>query len=364
MLSTAQHTPCRNSEFEDAMMQGIGQARSGNYANAIHCLERAYTLKKHDPSALIYLGEAYLKTGRLHESIQVFHFIRYIRTVLTGMMQILESLQAIQPKKISGWLLMGSAKSGLGDSAGALIAYNHALEIDKNNVAALVNGGTVLRDLGQLDAALSRLKRACKIAPNIPEAFYNLGDIYYAFERFDEAEKAAQSAVNVSPSMSAAHVLRVIALEGALAHRQALEAAEYGLSLCPKSYGLHYERARMLRLVGDLLEAEEEFKRCTTPSFYSISQGVRPTTVAYAHNEFATLLSQLGREKEARKHWRKSVQVDPTFAQGWVNAAAADDGLEESLSMYMKAVTLSPGLVEAWINIGQVAAASSLSFGH
>lgn len=52
-------------------MQGIRQVRSGQYAVAIPCLERAHELQKHDSSALLYLGEAYLKTGRLKESIQV-----------------------------------------------------------------------------------------------------------------------------------------------------------------------------------------------------------------------------------------------------------------------------------------------------
>ena len=251
---------------------------------------------------------------------------------------------------------MGSAKSQLGDNEGALIAYNHALTIDQHNVAALVNGGTALRDLGQLDRALSRLLRAAQIAPKVPEVFYNLGDIHFAFDRFDKADEAAKIAINLSPSMSAAHVLRVLALEGSLNYQDALRAAEYGISQTPLHFGLNYERARMLRLVGNLQRAEEAFQKCTTPSFYRNAEHVRPSTIAYAHNEYAALLSQIGREKEARKHWRRSVQVDPSFAQGWVNAASIEDGFEESLGMYIRAVALSPGLVEAWINIGQVCA--------
>ncbi len=267
---------------------------------------------------------------------------------------MLELRQRLDPQTTTGWLLLGSAKSRLGDNDGALIAYNAALGIDKENIAALVNGGTCLRDLGQLEAALSRLLRACKLAPNVPEAMYNVGDIHLALEQFDAAENAASVAINLSPSMSAAHVLKVVALEGALRYDEGLRAAERGLSQNPSHFGLQYERARMLRLVGKLADAEAVFKKCTSPSFYHHSEGVRPSSVAYAHNEYAALLSQLGRNEDARKHWRKSVEVDPTFAQGWVNAASHEDGLEHSLAMYQRAVALSPGLVEGWINIGQV----------
>ena len=267
---------------------------------------------------------------------------------------MLELLQRHEPQKTTGWLLLGSAKSRLGDTEGALIAYNAALAIDKENIAALVNGGTCLRDLGQPEAALSRLLRACKLAPNVPEAIYNVGDIYLALEQFDAAENAASVAIKISPSMPAAHVLRVVALEGALRYEEALRAAQRGLSQNPSNFGLQYEVARMLRLVGKLADAETAFKKCTSPRLYDHSEGVRPSSIAYAHNEYAALLSQLGRNEDARKHWRKSVEVDPTFAQGWVNAASHEDGLEQSLAMYQRAVALSPGLVEGWINIGQV----------
>ncbi len=263
-------------------------------------------------------------------------------------------LQTLDPQKITGWLLLGSARSRVGDNQGALAAYNAALAIDNGNIAALVNGGTCLRDLGQPEAALSRLLQASRLAPHVPEAIYNVGDIYLALERFGAAENAASAAIKLSPSMSAAHVLRIISLEGALQYDEALRAAQLGVFQNPSHYGLHYERARMLRLVGKLADAEAAFKKCTSPSFYHKAEGVRSSSVAYAHNEYAALLSQLGRNEDARKHWRRTVEVDPSFAQGWVNAASHEDGLEQSLAMYQRAAALSPGLAEAWINIGQV----------
>ena len=58
--------------------------------------------------------------------------------------------------------------------------------------------------------------------------------------------------------------------------------------------------------------------------------------------------------------WQRSVEVDPTFAQGWVNVASGEHGLNQSLSLYRRALQLQPGLVEAWINIGQVRSHPSL----
>ena len=70
-LSLVRTELCKNADFEEAMMQGVRQSRLGEFSKAISCLERARTFRKDDETALLYLGEAYLKTERLDISIKV-----------------------------------------------------------------------------------------------------------------------------------------------------------------------------------------------------------------------------------------------------------------------------------------------------
>jgi hypothetical protein len=62
---------CSNSDFDEAMTLGIRYNRMEDWANAVPCLERAHRLKRDNTIAMIYLGETYLKSGRVKDSIKV-----------------------------------------------------------------------------------------------------------------------------------------------------------------------------------------------------------------------------------------------------------------------------------------------------
>jgi protein O-GlcNAc transferase len=123
----------------------------------------------------------------------------------------------------------------------------------------------------------------------------------------------------------------------------------------------------MLRADAQFAAAEDAFRLCTGARAVAAGaaveggqggdshalQGASPTYVAYAHNEYGHLLTQIGRGKEAARQWRAAVAVDPQFAQGWVNVAG-DADLDESIHAYRNALRLQPSLIEAWINLAQV----------
>jgi len=64
------------------MALGIRYTRMGNWQNAVPCLERAHRLKQDNTIAMIYLGETYLKSGRVKESIKVLLALELDRTFL------------------------------------------------------------------------------------------------------------------------------------------------------------------------------------------------------------------------------------------------------------------------------------------
>jgi uncharacterized protein HemY len=62
---------CSDADFDEAMTLGIRHTRLGLWTKAVPCLERAHKLKRDNTLAIIYLGESYLKAGRVQDSIQV-----------------------------------------------------------------------------------------------------------------------------------------------------------------------------------------------------------------------------------------------------------------------------------------------------
>ncbi len=119
-------------------------------------------------------------------------------------------------------------------------AYQSALRIDENNLAGLVNYGTLLRGLGEVDAAVANFERAVRANPKvcvcacifcvffwrvgasvsvcidvymfkshthththihtqIAEAHYNLADVLFAKGEFYKALEKAEIAVRVKP---------------------------------------------------------------------------------------------------------------------------------------------------------------------
>ncbi len=72
----------------------------------------------------------------------------------------------------------GAAVKALGDTAGAVAAYRHALTIDPNYADALNNLGVIYRAQGQSSQAIEILRRAAALKPDLAEAEKNLRNAY------------------------------------------------------------------------------------------------------------------------------------------------------------------------------------------
>jgi cytochrome c-type biogenesis protein CcmH/NrfG len=101
-----------------------------------------------------------------------------------------------------GWQRTGTA--GSADSAAA--AYAKALEIEPENVEALVHHGLVLEDLQRFEDAMGEYTKAANLAPEDPLPYINLGSIlYFHYRRTYEAKEALTKAIELDPQNADAH---------------------------------------------------------------------------------------------------------------------------------------------------------------
>jgi tetratricopeptide (TPR) repeat protein len=87
----------------------------------------------------------------------------------------------------------------------ALVAYEHALELDPHHVGSLVNLGNVYYRLGQVDEARRLYERALALDPQNPNVHYNLGNVYDDLEEFRTAIRFFESAIRLRPANADAH---------------------------------------------------------------------------------------------------------------------------------------------------------------
>ena len=121
-----------------------------------------------------------------------------------------------QPELAVARYLHGDALARTGDFAGALAAFDAALDLDVGLVPALIARGVVrtrksLRD----DGARRDFEAACRRAPELAEAHASLGTLQVLRQAAEGAERSLQRALSLAPD----HVLA----------RNGLGCARYGL---------------------------------------------------------------------------------------------------------------------------------------
>lgn len=82
------------------------------------------------------------------------------------------------------WQKLGHQRRVEGDFDDAIVAYQHALEFDPNNVEANAGLGAAYLALGRAEDALGPLQRATDLAPNHYWAHRLLGSAYLTLQRY------------------------------------------------------------------------------------------------------------------------------------------------------------------------------------
>ena len=104
----------------------------------------------------------------------------------------------INPSYADAYFNLGKAQRELGKSRDAIVSYSKCIELDKNYAAAFNNRGTIfLEDLKDYDKSLENFQQFIILAPNSSLGLNNLGNALYKLERYDEAKKFYDKAIQL-----------------------------------------------------------------------------------------------------------------------------------------------------------------------
>ena len=111
----------------------------------------------------------------------------------------LDKVLAVQPRNARAHYHLGMLRQGVGDSPGAIAAFEQAAAVDPNDYKSLNNAAMLLAQKGELPRAQEALTKAVAVNPNDVLIHYNLGQVYGLQKKFDQSIESLEKALKLDP---------------------------------------------------------------------------------------------------------------------------------------------------------------------
>ncbi|HWU54988.1 MAG TPA: tetratricopeptide repeat protein, partial [Rhizomicrobium sp.] len=224
-----------------------------------------------------------------------------------------------------------------GDLSGAAVLYGEILQAAPSDIPALTNLGAIFYAQGRLDEAISLLERACVAAPHNPDLVMNLVLVMRQAGRREDALAACDHLVSLWPGFAAAWTARGGLLQTLGRQMEALDCYDRALALNPGDYEALNNRGIIYCESGDCEKA-----------LHSLDQAIAIAPGAgHAHNNRGNALRSLGRLDEALESYRRAQALDPGYADAFFNYGETCLGIgqfDEAASAFRRTEMLAPDM--------------------
>ena len=244
-------------------------------------------------------------------------------------------MSSIYPVSAAACFELGFARRSQGDYAGAIEAYEAALQREPDFADALNNLGTCHQLRGQLPKAEAAFRRALELQPQIATYALNLGLILCQQHKFSMATDVLRRTREREPNNPEAAFNLGNALHGLGALRDAAE--QYGAAVA-----LRPDYADALITLGNTLEELGELESAV--GAYEAAVRSRPDSVV-ALNNLGSLLRRLGRIEAAESVIRRGLELDthqPALYDNLGSILKEGGQLDAAIQCFAKAVALAP----------------------
>jgi protein O-mannosyl-transferase len=305
-------------DYPAAMLSmGTALVKAGRLPDAISMLNRALALQPNYSAARIQLGVAFTHNGELSKAVDT-----------------LQNVVASDPDNFDALINLGVALTETGQPADAVKVFEHAIQVEPDSVDARNNLGRALTNAGRLPEAIETLRDVVNRNPNDPIALNNLGHALRLAGMIPDAVARLKRAVELRPNFAMAQNNLGIALCLDNQIPQGIEHFRLAIKLNPKDADAATNLANILASVGELKEAT---------LLYHSAVALQPSRADF-HKTLADLLQQSGQTAQAIDHYRQAVRLQPDFFEAWTKLAkllAKMDQGKEAVSSAEKAIELA-----------------------
>ncbi len=168
-----------------------------------------------------------------------------------------------------------------------------------------------MMDRGNYLPAIEHLEKSLALKPDFPEAWYNLGYIFHAIGRLDQAQLAYANACRHRPGFTEALVNRAVVLMELGDHAAAQQCFGRALAIDPFRADAHYNLGNLCLAKGRHREAAQHFMRAAT---------IDPLHFR-AWGNLGWTFYETGQYQEAEKYYAMALTINPEYAEAHLNLA-------------------------------------------
>ena len=161
---------------------GLIQLAQKNPSGAMSNFKQAIRLNTGDWTAHYGMGQALLDQGKTDAALKELNIAQY---------QF--------PNSWPVRLALGKAFESQGNTVAAVREYQESIRIKPENPAAYLGISNVREARGDLELSIAELRSGLELMPNNPDLQTRIGDQSLCVDKFDDAIKAYQAALNVDP---------------------------------------------------------------------------------------------------------------------------------------------------------------------
>lgn len=198
-----------------------------------------------------------------------------------------------------------------------------------------------------LHHAIEAFEAATRNAPQMFDAFLNLGNALMQSNRSQDALQAFESALTLNPNSDLVHANRAEACRQLGYHSQALDSLGRAVQIAPQKHGYLVKLGNLFRELG----RHEEAVVC-----YEQAIQIEPDQAeAYAH--MAISMEELGHHDAAQGCCKIALEIDPSQSLALYHRALLEMNRNDqtaALASLNAALELQPQSTSAWLNKSMV----------
>jgi serine/threonine protein kinase/Tfp pilus assembly protein PilF len=187
-----------------------------------------------------------------------------------------------------------------GDWFGAETDYNWAIGLNPNYATAHHWYGSLLRDMGRFEEALSELERARELNPFSVSINTSIGYLYYFARQYDQAIAEGQKALQLDPDFHWAHDVVALAFLQRGEFQEALDSFQKAVSLSGSSVDYKCQMAQAYARAGMTEEAQN-----------LLEELLGDDTIDVPLHEISLLYKALGQEDQAFSFLARALDEQP-----------------------------------------------------
>lgn len=251
--------------------------------------------------------------------------------------RILREILAEDPNVMDAWFMLGNVHASHGKPEQAIGFFKRVLELKPDDEMAVVNMANAYRTLGRDEEALAGYRHFLTLDPKNAQVRYQISQILIDRGRYDEAAEELRQALAIEPKLAAArNALGVIAIRRGDLQRAEQEIAG-ALEQKPDVRLAHFNLALIAEERRDWPRAIAEYEK-------EIAD--HPNGSYKAAFNLGKLYGQLGDRVRQEQFYRRAIEINPRFAEGYFYLARLfldrGENFGEAVSLARKGLEVGP----------------------